>query len=169
MRDYICDRRSTLMKFVRNSIILEFSNHPLHTNETTRVVLWARLIKDHSVLSPDHKKVSNTIQECFSLISSSPATKSGWATLWLSVLHTSFETRAFGRCLTTHLRKHGLTRFPRIRLSWFRRWSFLLLTKGLEARESSVSMLPKIPVSLVAMNVFTSSMITLSVQYFISR
>ena len=65
------------MKFVRNSIILEFSNHSLHTNETTRVVLWARLIKDHSVLSPDHKKVSNTIQECFSLISSSPATKSG--------------------------------------------------------------------------------------------
>jgi hypothetical protein len=57
MRDYIGDKRSQLMKFVRAAVTLEFASCA-EKNSALKQAFWLTLLEEHAVLSPDPAKVN---------------------------------------------------------------------------------------------------------------
>jgi hypothetical protein len=57
MRDCIGDKRTEILKRVRQAVTLEFGTHPEHINEKTRTGFWKGLLIDHAVLSPNQTQV----------------------------------------------------------------------------------------------------------------
>jgi hypothetical protein len=58
MRDYISEKRTTLMATIRSNVWLELANNPEQLDETTKESFWLRLLQDHAILSPDPTRVS---------------------------------------------------------------------------------------------------------------
>jgi hypothetical protein len=58
MRDYISDRRATVIKECRKVVLLEYSHQAAALDATTRQGFYATLLQDHAVLSPDPSAVS---------------------------------------------------------------------------------------------------------------
>ena len=58
MRDYISEKRITLMATIRSNVQLEFANNLEQLDETSKELFWFRLLQDHAILSPDPTRVS---------------------------------------------------------------------------------------------------------------
>ncbi|KAK2626147.1 hypothetical protein QTJ16_004409 [Diplocarpon rosae] len=74
MRDYVGDRRSDLLRRIRENVGNAFCSHPDVLNPETRESFWKMMAQDHAILSPDPREpgvkkwTSDILVKCLTLL-----------------------------------------------------------------------------------------------------